>query len=137
MENGINECIIGVGSNINPEKNIQAAVAILKQETKVKGISTWVTTTPIGITHQNNFINGAIKIHTSKARKELKNYLRTLENRLGRNRTLPKFGPRVIDLDIIVWNNEIIDDDYYTRGFVRNAVDELNNNYPQLPPIQT
>lgn len=125
MKNGLNDCIIGVGSNIDPEKNIQAALDILKLETDVKGISTWVTTTPIGITTQNDFVNGAIKINTSKTRKELKSYLKNLENRLGRNRTLPKFGPRVIDLDIVVWNDEIIDDDYYTRDFVRNAVNEL------------
>lgn len=127
MENDTNECIIGIGSNINPEINIEAAVTILKQEVDVdvSAISTWVKTTPIGITSQNDFINGAVKVHTPMSRKEFKNYLKNLENRLGRDRSLPKYGPRVIDLDIVVWNNKIVDDDYYTRDFVRNSVDEL------------
>jgi 2-amino-4-hydroxy-6-hydroxymethyldihydropteridine diphosphokinase len=58
-------------------------------------------------------------------KEELTRYLKKLEDRLGRDRTLPKFGPRVIDLDVIVWNSEIVDDDYYKRDFVKKTVDEL------------
>ena len=127
MENDTNICIIGVGSNINPEENIQAALKILKQEVNFKGASAWVKTTPVGIPDQNDFINGAVKVHTVMSREAFKNYLKELENRLGRDRTCPKFGPRVIDLDIVVWNNEIVDDDYHTRDFVKKAVNELCN----------
>jgi 2-amino-4-hydroxy-6-hydroxymethyldihydropteridine diphosphokinase len=52
-------------------------------------------------------------------------YLKDLEARLGRVRTENKFGPRTIDIDVVVWNGEIVNEDYYTRDFVRNAVDEL------------
>lgn len=122
----MNECIIGIGSNINPENNIQTSLMILKRELEVKGTSSWTKTTPIGITDQEDFINGAVKINTTMKKEKLIRYLKKLEDKLGRDRTLPKFGPRVIDLDIIVWNGEIVDDDYYKRDFVRNAVDELN-----------
>ncbi|SER53372.1 2-amino-4-hydroxy-6-hydroxymethyldihydropteridinediphosphokinase [Nitrosomonas sp. Nm51] len=125
MPNDTNECIIGIGSNINPEKHIESALAILRQEVIVNSISAWIKTTPIGITSQNDFINGAIKVQTPLSRQAFKTYLKQLENRLGRDRTLPKFGPRVIDLDIIVWNNEIVDEDYYARDFVRSSVNEL------------
>lgn len=121
----MNECVIGIGSNINPESNIQSALMILKKEVQVKGVSSLTKTTPIGITDQDDFINGAVKICTTMKREKLIRYLKKLEDRLGRDRTLPKFGPRVIDLDIIVWNREIVDDDYYKRYFVKNAVDEL------------
>lgn len=121
----INVCIVGVGSNINPDSNIKAVLAILKRETTVKGVSKWIKTTPVGIVDQNDFINGAIKIHTSMSREAFKNYLKKLEDILGRDRKLPKFGPRVIDLDIVVWNDEIVDEDYFTRDFVKNTVDEL------------
>ncbi|MDP1950628.1 MAG: 2-amino-4-hydroxy-6-hydroxymethyldihydropteridine diphosphokinase [Nitrosomonas sp.] len=121
----MNECIIGIGSNINPENNIQTSLMILAREVEVKGTSSWVKTTPIGITDQDDFVNGAVKICTTMTIEELTHYLKRLEDRLGRDRALPKFGPRVIDLDIIVWNDEIVDDDYYIRDFVRNAIDEL------------
>lgn len=122
---GVNECIIGIGSNINPENNIQASLMLLAREVEVKGTSSWAKTTPIGITDQDDFVNGAVKIRTTMSMEELIYYLKRLEDRLGRDRTLPKFGPRVIDLDVIVWNDEIVDNDYYIRDFVRNAIDEL------------
>ncbi len=120
-----NECIIGIGSNIDPERHIESALTILRHDVTVKGISEWIKTAPIGITNQNDFINGAVKVQTTMSQMTFKKYLKTLENKLGRDRSLPKFGPRVIDLDIIVWNNKIVDDDYYTRDFVRDTVDAL------------
>jgi 7,8-dihydro-6-hydroxymethylpterin-pyrophosphokinase len=45
---------------------------------------------------------------------------------MGRDRTAPKFGPRNIDLDIVVWNGEIVDNDYYTRDFLQKSVDEIS-----------
>ncbi len=124
-DEGLNECIIGIGSNINPENNIQASLMILAQEVEVKGTSSWVRTIPIGIRDQNDFVNGVVKIRTTMTMEELTHYLKRLEDRLGRDRTLPKFGPRVIDLDIIVWNDEIVNNDYYTRNFIRNSIAEL------------
>lgn len=81
---------------------------ILAQEVEVKATSSWVRTIPIGIRDQNDFVNGVVKIRTTMTMKELIHYLKRLEDRLGRDRTLPKFGPGVIDLDIIVWNDEIV-----------------------------
>lgn len=121
----MNDCIIGIGSNINPENNIHKSLALLEQHVEIIAISTWVRTAPIGITNQNDFINGAVRVRTTLSRDHLFNYLKKIEDKLGRDRTLPKFGPRTIDLDIVVWNKIIIDKDYYTRDFMKNAVNEL------------
>lgn len=121
----MNDCIIGIGSNINPENNIHKSLVLLEQNVEIIAISSWVKTTPIGITNQHDFINGAVKIRTSLSKGDLFDYLKKIENKLGRDRSLPKFGPRTIDLDILVWNKIIIDKDYYTRDFIKNAVDEL------------
>lgn len=121
----MNDCIIGIGSNIDAENNIQKSLAFLEQDVEIIAISSWVKTAPIGITNQNDFINGAVRIRTTLSQDNLINYLKKLENKLGRDRSLPKFGPRTIDLDIVIWNNIILDKDYYTRNFIKNAVDEL------------
>ena len=121
----MNDCIIGIGSNIDPKNNIQKSLAFLEQNVEIIAISSWVKTAAIGIINQNDFINGAVRIRTAFSQDNLINYLKKLENELGRDRSLPKFGPRTIDLDIVVWNNIIIDKDYYTRDFIKNAVDEL------------
>ncbi len=121
----MNDCIISIGSNINPKNNIKESLTRLQRTVHIVDTSSWLRTAPIGITNQARYINGAVHIHTTMSINSLTHYLKELEDTLGRDRTLPKFGPRTIDLDIIVWNNQIIDNDYYTRNFVKRTVDEL------------
>ena len=121
----MNDCIIGIGSNINPERNIHESLTLLKQHVEIIAISSWVKTAPVGITNQNDFTNGAVRIRTALSKDSLINYLKKIEDKLGRDRSLPKFGPRTIDLDVVVWNKFIVDNDYYTRDFMKNAVNEL------------
>jgi 2-amino-4-hydroxy-6-hydroxymethyldihydropteridine diphosphokinase len=121
----VNRVIIGFGSNIDPLNNIREAIRILAETVEVVKVSRLVKTAPIGISDQPDFINGAVRINTRLQQEELRNLLKTIEDRLCRDRSLPRFGPRTIDLDPVVWNGAIIDPDYYTRSFLRNAVDEL------------
>jgi 2-amino-4-hydroxy-6-hydroxymethyldihydropteridine diphosphokinase len=118
-------CIIGIGSNINPEKNIAEALRILGQENEISKISGFIKTTPIGISDQPEFLNGAAKVLTDKRKDIFKKYLKEVEDQLKRDRTAQKYGPRSIDLDIVVWDGEIVDNDYYLRDFLKKAVDEI------------
>jgi len=121
----MNECIIGIGSNIDADQNIPKMLEILKEKVTVLKVSTMVQTEPIGIKDQPEYTNGAVKIETDLDLAELISVLKKIENDMGRDRTVPKFGPRCIDLDIAVWNRKIVDPDYYTRDFLRNAVEEI------------
>ncbi len=121
----MNRAVISVGSNIEPEENIGKARGILSNDELLKGESVLVRTKPVGITDQPDFLNGAFLIETEMKREELLKYLKALETFLGRVREGDKDGPRTIDLDIIVFNGEIVDDDYYKYGFVRLSVLEL------------
>ena len=84
-----------------------------------------IRTKAVGITDQPDYTNGAVKINTERDRKELTKLLKSIEDQLGRDRTGPKFGPRTMDLDIVVWNGEIVDKDYYTRDFLQKSVEEV------------
>ena len=121
----MNKCIIGIGSNIEPEQNIKKMLDLLAKDHMVGKHSSWIKTKPLGITNQPDFINGAVCVHTHHDMEAFQQYLKLLEDRMGRDRSLPKYGPRVIDLDIVVWNDKIMDDDYYTRDFVKKSVDQL------------
>jgi 2-amino-4-hydroxy-6-hydroxymethyldihydropteridine diphosphokinase len=118
-------CIIGIGSNIDPEENIAKALSILGQENEVSRVSQLIKTAPIGITDQPEFLNGAVKVQTDKEKDSFRAYLKDIENQLKRDRTAPKYGPRSIDLDIVVWDGEIVDNDYYKRDFLKKVVDEV------------
>ncbi|AHW59644.1 2-amino-4-hydroxy-6-hydroxymethyldihydropteridinediphosphokinase [Draconibacterium orientale] len=121
----MNIVIIGIGSNINADENIAKMLEILKGEVTVLQVSSMIKTKPIGIENQADFTNGAVKVCTSLNAPDLKKLLKEIEDRMGRDRTGPKFGPRCIDLDIVVWNGEIVDEDYYTRDFLQKSVAEL------------
>lgn len=121
----MNECIIGIGSNIDAERNIAEMLRLLSSEVEVVQVSSLVKTAPIGVSDQPEFTNGAVKIRTKKGIDELNLFLKSLEDRMGRDRTQPKFGPRNIDLDVLIWNNRVVDQDYYSREFLRNSAAEL------------
>jgi 2-amino-4-hydroxy-6-hydroxymethyldihydropteridine diphosphokinase len=123
----MNTAIIGLGSNINPEQNILDAIRILGELMTVLKCSEMVRTAPIGLIDQPDFINGAVKVSTGLSREELQKLLKKTEDRLGRDRNGPKYGPRTIDLDLIIWNNEIIDSDYYFRPFLQQSVKEVTD----------
>jgi 2-amino-4-hydroxy-6-hydroxymethyldihydropteridine diphosphokinase len=121
----MNRVVIGVGSNIEPEHSISEAKNILAKEHHLLRCTSWVQTKAIGFLDQPDFLNGAFLIETHQGLEDFKIYLKDLEKRLGRVKTENKFGPRVIDLDILIWNKKVIDTDVYERPFVRNAVLEL------------
>lgn len=120
-----NIAIISIGSNINAEANISRMLEILEKEVKILNVSSLLKTKPIGIENQPDFTNGAIKIQTGFKRNELNRLLKNIEDQMGRNRSAPKFGPRTIDLDIVIWNGEIVDEDFYTRDFLRKSIEEI------------
>ncbi len=121
----MNTCIIGIGSNIDADSNIPKMLEVLKNQVDLVKISALIRTKPLGVTDQPDFTNGAVKIRTDLDQPELISLLKEIEDQLGRDRTVPKFGPRCIDLDVVVWNGEIVDEDYYTRDFLQKSVDEV------------
>jgi 2-amino-4-hydroxy-6-hydroxymethyldihydropteridine diphosphokinase len=121
----MNTAILSIGSNIDAEANIRKMLEILGRKVKIIKISSFLKTRPIGIENQPDFTNGAVKIETDLGKKELTYLLKKVEEKLGRDRSAPKFGPRTIDLDIVIWNNEIVDDDYNNRDFLKKSIQEI------------
>lgn len=125
MNSKLNEIVIGIGSNINPKINIKKAKELISTKAKILKISSFIETEPLGVKKQNNFINGSILITTNMNKNDLEFWLRNLEDKLGRMRTSNKYGPRTIDLDILVWNGKVVDGDVYKRSFLRLSMKEL------------
>jgi 2-amino-4-hydroxy-6-hydroxymethyldihydropteridine diphosphokinase len=120
-----NSCIIGIGSNIHPYENIYNAVKVLEERFEVLYCSAFSRTAPIGMCNQPDFLNGAVLIQTILNEEDVTTCLKRIEDLLGRDRSIPKYGPRTIDLDLVMWNGKIVDQDYYNRGFLKKSVDYL------------
>ena len=130
----MNRVAVGIGSNIRPAENIQNAVELLGREHALLKMSHFSTTAPVGFTEQPDFVNGAVLLQTDLTNEQFRGYLKELERRLGRVKTGNKYGPRTIDLDIVVWNGTVVDKDYYTRDFLKRAVDEVTGTAADTAP---
>lgn len=121
----MNHAIVGIGSNVNPEEHVRRARAKLSSHYRVLGESSFVTTESVGPAGREPFLNGAVWLETPLTLEKLKEELKALEVGLGRPAVHDKWAPRTIDLDIVVWNDTVVDHDYYSREFLRRSVEEL------------
>lgn len=103
---------ISIGSNIDPEENILKSIDLLKNHLKIISSSLFYQTEPLGNPHDPYFINGVIKVETTKIPESLKfSILRPIEETLGRKRADDKNAPRTIDLDILLYDDLVIKQD--------------------------
>ena len=114
-----------MGSNIAPEQNVEQALVFLRKQFEGLAVSALERTAPIGIKEQADFLNGAVLLRTDMNLSELEPWLKQLEDEMGRDRTVARFGPRVIDLDVVVWNGRVVDPDFFKRDFLQRAVAQL------------
>lgn len=127
---------IGIGSNLEDRlKNCENAVSKLDAHAEicVTKISSWIETDPIGYTDQPKFMNGTIEIKTSLSPVELLSVLQQTEKKLGRKPNF-RWGPRAIDLDLLLYDSLSIDSPPLTlphprmkeREFVKIPLLEIN-----------
>ncbi len=128
----MNNAIISAGSNIDPASNIDKAEDLLRRDLKVVACAGRLTTKPVGYADQPDFVNTAFQVETALDAAALSAYLKGVESSLGRVRTSNKFGPRTIDLDIVVFNGTIVDEDVYERDFLASLVLELSPELANL-----
>ncbi len=101
---------LGFGANLNDRYGqIKKALVLINAlpETKITKLSSLYETAPVGYTEQGSFFNGACELETTLPPLELLKDLLTIEDSLGRVRTV-RWGPRTIDLDILFYNNLIL-----------------------------
>ena len=105
---------VGIGSNLGkPRDTIDAALRLLRAEDGIElvAVSSLRETAPVGYKHQPRFLNGAAAIETQLPPRELLERLLAIEARLGRVRGEgPRFGPRTIDLDLLVYGDGKVDE---------------------------
>ena len=128
---------IGLGANVGPrEETLRRAVELLAAEdgVEVVGVSTLQETDPVGSVDQPRFLNGAVAVETTLSPCELLDVLLRIERTLGRVRDGTRWGPRTVDLDLLVYADEVVDEPglrvphprLQERRFVLEPLVELN-----------
>ena len=93
--------VVALGANLEePRKAIELAVELLKQSTDVIAISSMYETAPVGGPEQDNYINAVVTLESELPAADLLALLHGIEKSMGRVRD-ERWGPRVIDLDLI------------------------------------
>ena len=103
---------MGIGSNLGDrEGNVKKSLSMLEQRgVAVMKLSSMYETKPWGVTDQPSFINAASVVETSLAPRDLLTALKDIEKRMGRLFTNTHWGPRVIDLDILFYEDRVINE---------------------------
>jgi len=120
------KAVVALGANLeNPADAIQMAIALLRESTDVKLISSLYETEPVGGPEQPNYINAVCILESDLPALDLLTLLHGIEKSMGRVR-IEKWGPRVIDLDLIQYGNILSSSDElkipHPRAFERKFV---------------
>jgi 2-amino-4-hydroxy-6-hydroxymethyldihydropteridine diphosphokinase len=126
---------VGIGANLGDrEATIRRALELLGERVRVVAVSTLRETEPWGVADQPRFLNGAAAVETDLGPRALLETLLELERALGRTREGPRWGPRTIDLDLLLYGDEEIDEPglavphprLHEREFVLEPLAELD-----------
>ncbi len=127
---------VGLGANLGDrERTLREAVDALAAEDgiEVLAVSTLRDTDPVGVGDQPRYLNGAAELETTLTARELLAALLALEQRFGRLRVPGEHGPRTLDLDLLLYGSEELDEPGLTvphprlheRAFVLEPLAEL------------
>lgn len=121
----INNYYLNLGSNIEPEKNLQKAIDQLATYGIIQAISNAWESNSFGAIGPN-FLNACILLSATQDVKELKdNVISFIEVSLGRHRTIDKNAPRTIDIDILMVNDKPLNVERWDNPFVVLPLAEL------------
>jgi len=132
----VTRAYVGLGANLGDrEHTLRAAVDALGSEDgiAVVAVSTLRETDPVGVGEQPRFLNGAVALETSLGARELLDRLLAVEQSFGRVRVPGEHGPRTLDLDLLLYGDENLDEPGLTvphprlheRRFVLEPLAEL------------
>jgi 2-amino-4-hydroxy-6-hydroxymethyldihydropteridine diphosphokinase len=112
MESGSkNRAYLSLGTNLGDRKaNLETILDLLAQQVDISRVSSIYQTEPWGYSDQPFFLNQVAEINTTLRPVELLDFLKGIERQLGRKPTT-RYGPRVADIDILFYGDEIIETD--------------------------
>ncbi|OQB29193.1 MAG: 7,8-dihydro-6-hydroxymethylpterin-pyrophosphokinase (HPPK) [Bacteroidetes bacterium ADurb.Bin174] len=123
----MNEGIIILGSNQNPEENLEKAIERINEKYEVIDKSKVLITLPRTKKYKNHFLNQAIKILSDEYYADSVRFFKQIEMELGRTPEGKAQGLIPIDIDFVFWNGEAMRDDYDKWDFVRICIDQIKD----------
>jgi 2-amino-4-hydroxy-6-hydroxymethyldihydropteridine diphosphokinase len=134
--------ILSLGSNIYPSRHLNLALNALNEKYELVKVSRVYETSPVKLKKQPPFWNMVVAIQTNDNPLEIREWLKALERKAGRIPQKNPYGPRTLDVDLILWKNQIKKtskftiphSDIATKAFVLFPLVEIlpNLRHPKL-----
>jgi 2-amino-4-hydroxy-6-hydroxymethyldihydropteridine diphosphokinase len=103
---------LGIGTNLgNREKNLRDAVALISEHIgEIQNSSSAYETEPWGFEAENDFLNMVVCVQTLRSPVEIRKQITTIESTMGRERDQDRYSSRIIDIDILIYDDLILDE---------------------------
>lgn len=125
----MHQVYLSLGSNIEPEANLPRAVQLLQEYGEIRKISKAWESEAVG-SDGPNFLNACVLFMTPLSQREVKEQIiHSIETKLGRKRTADKYAPRTIDIDIVLFDEQLCDEKFWRQAFVVVPLAEIHPEY--------
>ncbi len=120
---------LSLGSNIEPERNLHKALDLLREHGDILKVSNAWESEAVG-SDGPNFLNACVLFLMPLSQEELKEKIvHPIESKLRRKRTADKYAPRTIDIDIVIFDNQLVNDKFWKQAFVVLPLAEIYPEY--------
>jgi 2-amino-4-hydroxy-6-hydroxymethyldihydropteridine diphosphokinase len=132
-----NRACLSLGSSIDAERNLREALRLLSHAGSIAAVSSVWESPAEDRPDDPPFLNAAVILETPLSAAELRGALRAIETEMGRLRSSDPFAPRTIDIDIMLFNRDVVaignrtipDDEILRRAFVALPLAEIDPGF--------
>lgn len=122
----MNKALLSIGTNDDREANLALCHQLLDSVFEKIHYSKTSITEPYGVKYQNEFLNQLAIVYTKKSKEDISKRLKELEKEIGRKASDKETGIVVIDIDLVIWNEEVLKPTDITRNYIADLLPSLN-----------
>lgn len=121
----MNKALLSIGTNEDKELNLDLCHQLLDNSFEQISYSDTSITTPYGNSYKNDFLNQLAIIYTDQKREDVYKLLKSIEIQIGRNPSDKEKGIVKIDIDLVIWNDEILKPADISRSYITDLLSSL------------
>ncbi len=122
----MNKALLSIGTNEDRESNLSLCHQFLNNIFTDISYSDTSVTMPYGTTYKNDFLNQLAVIYTDRDKDEVIRLLKSIEKDMGRNGVDKENGIVKIDIDLVIWNNNVLKPEDFTRSYIADLLASLD-----------
>ncbi|WP_029905209.1 2-amino-4-hydroxy-6-hydroxymethyldihydropteridine diphosphokinase [Prevotella sp. 10(H)] len=123
----MNKALLSIGTNENREENLSLCHHLLGKIFTDLFYSRTSITVPYGANYKSNFLNQLALIHTDKSKDDVISLLKSIETQIGRVSSDKEKGTVKIDIDLVIWNSEVLRPVDISRSYIADLLPELQD----------